>query len=210
MSRLRNYGRWQNQHAPRYNETRNTVARIGGNMNAGFFDNVAALIEQARQFVGRTANLTMCVTYFEVGRMIVEEEQGGEERAKYGRRLLDELSVYLNSRVGKGYSVATLRNIRQFYQTYQLRIQQTMFSELQPRKQSEKQQTLFSVLTGTALSQKGQATLFESYPFALSWSHYLVLMRIKDEQERRFYEIEATKHQWNVHFVQQQSCSTLG
>ena len=61
-------------------------------MTDKFFENVASLIEQARAHVGRTADLTMCVTYFEVGRMIVEQEQDGEARAKYGKKLLAELS----------------------------------------------------------------------------------------------------------------------
>ena len=204
-------------------------------MNEGFFDNVAALIEQARKFVGRTANLTMCATYFEVGRMIIEEEQGGEERAKYGRKLLGELSAYLSKRVGKGFSETNLRNARKFYQVYALSIQQTLSAELGDEQQKKIQQTmsaesgdatnnpiqqsmlaesgkhqaLISALTGTAISQKGQATLFESYPFTLSWSHYLILMRIKDEQERRFYEIEATKRQWDVRYLQRQYGSSL-
>ena len=52
---------------------------------ATFFESVAKIIENARSFVGRTANLTMCITYYEIGRMIVEEEQGGETRAEYGK-----------------------------------------------------------------------------------------------------------------------------
>ena len=167
--------------------------------------------------------------------MIIEEEQGGEERAKYGRKLLGELSAYLSKRVGKGFSETNLRNARKFYQVYAPSIQQTMSAELGDEQQnkiqqtmsaksdgatnnqiqqslvaeSEKRQTLFSVMTGTAVSQKGQAALFESYPFTLSWSHYLILMRIKDEQERRFYEIEATKHQWDVRYLQSQYGSSL-
>ena len=54
----------------------------------GFFDSVAKLVEQARAHIGRTADLTMCVTYYEIGRMIVEQEQGGKARAEYGRGLL--------------------------------------------------------------------------------------------------------------------------
>ena len=83
-----------------------------------FFENVARIIEQARRFVGRTADLTMCVTYFEIGRMIVEEEQGGKDRAEYGRGLLAELSAFLNGRFKKGFSETNLRNARKFYQVY--------------------------------------------------------------------------------------------
>ena len=75
-----------------------------------FFSSVAAIIEQARAYVGRTVDLTMCVTYFEIGRMIVEQEQDGKARAEYGRGLLKELSTYLNGRFGKGFSVANLKN----------------------------------------------------------------------------------------------------
>ena len=171
-----------------------------------FFDNVVRLVKQARSHVGRTADLTMCVTYYEIGRMIVEEEQGGQSRAEYGRGLLKELSNYLSARIGKGFSVATLRNARQFYLTYAPSIQQTMFSELSPGTKSENQQTLFSVLGS---SQKGQISLSKIYPFSLGWSHYLVLMRIENPDERRFYEIEATRQQWTVRQLKRQYGSSL-
>ena len=61
------------------------VAEIKRKGDFDFFENVAHIIEKARRFVGRTADLTMCVTYFEIGRMIVEEEQGGNARAEYGK-----------------------------------------------------------------------------------------------------------------------------
>ena len=96
----------------------------------GFFDSVASLIEQARKYVGRRANLAICVTYFEIGRRIVEEEQGGEARAKYGRRLLTELSEFLVKRFGKGFSKTTLKNARTFYKIYSPSIQQLMILTL--------------------------------------------------------------------------------
>jgi predicted nuclease of restriction endonuclease-like (RecB) superfamily len=55
----------------------------------------------------------------------------------------------------------------------------------------------------------GQALLAQSYPFTLSWTHYLILMRIKDEQERRFYEIESAKQQWTYRQLQRQYGSSL-
>jgi predicted nuclease of restriction endonuclease-like (RecB) superfamily len=168
--------------------------------NDTFFDNVAKTIEQARAHIGRTADLTMCATYFEIGRMIVEEEQGGKVRAKYGRGLLKELSAYLNSRIGKGFSESTLRNARKFYQIYAPSIQQTLFAEF-PKGES---------LTTLINSGTKEQTLFaELHPFILSWSHYLILMRIEDEHERRFYEIEATKQQWTFRQLQRQYNSSL-
>lgn len=177
-----------------------------------FFENVAAIIEQARRFVGRTADLTMCVTYFEVGRMIVEEEQGGKARAEYGRKLLAELSGFLSGRVGKGFSESTLRNARKFYQTYSPSIQQAMLAEFaneENEEEKQSRQTLFSLSQKLGENKISQAMLTESYPFQLSWSHYLVLMRIKNEDERRFYEIEAAKQQWTYRFMQRQYGSSL-
>ena len=176
---------------------------------AAFFEGVARVIEKARAYVGRTADLTMCLTYFEVGRMIVEEEQGGKARAEYGRGLLKELSTFLNKRVGKGFSVATLRNARQFYQTYSPSIQQTKFSELSPGEATEKQQTMFSVFDWDNIPSIRQTMSDESYPFTISWSHYLILMRIKNEHERRFYEIEAKRQQWTFRQLQRQYGSSL-
>jgi len=142
-----------------------------------FFENVAQIIEKARSYIGRTADLTMCITYFEIGRMIVEEEQGGNARAEYGKGLLTTLSVYLSERVGKGFSESTLKNARKFYQIYEPTIRQAM--------------------------------LAESYPFSVSWTHYLILMRIKDSNARRFYEIESVNQQWTYRELKRQFDSSL-
>jgi len=165
-----------------------------------FFENVAQIIEKARAFVGRTADITMCLTYFEVGRMIVEEEQGGKARAEYGKGMLAGLSAFLNERVGKGFSESTLRNARKFYQVYSPSIQQTMFAELQKTQ---------SVSDFFDIKQKEQSLFTESIPFSLGWSHYLILMRIANEDERHFYEIEAARQQWTYRKLQREYGSSL-
>ena len=178
-------------------------------INNGFFGKVVKIIEQARAHVGRIADLTMCVTYFEVGRIIVEEEQGGKARAKYSRGLLKELSSFLGERFGKGYSVSTLTNARKFYQAYAPAISQTLFAKLEAGKTAKKSQTLFAKFKSKGVALTGQALSAEAYPFTLSWSHYLILMRIDNEQERRFYEIEATRQQWTFRQLQRQYGSSL-
>ena len=170
-----------------------------------FFGGVAAIIEQARAYVGRTADLAMCVTYFEVGRLIVEQEQSGKARAEYGRGLLKELSKYLNGRFGRGFSEANLKNFRQFYQIYSPMIRQAMPAQSETRKG----QSLISVFVGKNSPSNRQSLISESYPFALSWTHYLILIRIKNEQERHFYEIEAVNQQWTVRQLQRQYGSSL-
>ena len=151
-----------------------------------FFENVASLIEQARSFAGRTVDLTMGITYFEVGRMIVEEEQGGKAKAKYGTKLLEELSQYLKKQIGRGFSATNLRNARKFYLTYQHQIQQTR--------------------SGISIQQMTSA---EFNPFKLGWSHYQILMRIKDENARNFYEIESIEQQWSVEELKRNYHSSL-
>ena len=169
-----------------------------------FFDRVAVVIEQARTYVGRTADLTMCVAYFEIGRVIVEEEQGGLARAQFGKGLLKELSAYLNGRVGKGFSESTLKNARKFYQVYAPSIGQTLFAQLGNDSQSQQ-----LALAGRPAALKSQTLFAESYPFRLGWSHYLILMRIENADERRFYEIEAANQQWTFRQLQRQYASSL-
>ena len=170
----------------------------------GFFDRVAVIIEQSRTYVGRTADLTMCVAYFEIGRMIVEEEQGGQARAQFGRGLLKELSNYLNGRVGKGFSESTLKNARKFYQVYAPSIGQTMFAKLENNSKNKQLSP-----TSWPAGPKSQTLFAESYPFRLGWSHYLILMRIENADERRFYEIEAASQNWTFRQLQRQYASSL-
>ena len=72
-----------------------------------FFDKITSLLHHARKSVVHTVNKTMVYTYFEIGRIIVEEEQKGKERAKYGKYLLKELSIRLNSEFSKGFLLLT-------------------------------------------------------------------------------------------------------
>ncbi|RTY73235.1 DUF1016 N-terminal domain-containing protein [Flavobacterium sp. LS1R10] len=86
--------------------------------NKILFSQVVALLQNTRQQVLRTVNSTMVYTYFEMGRMIVEEEQSGKERAECGKQLLKGLSEQLTIQFGKGFSIRNLEQIKQFYITY--------------------------------------------------------------------------------------------
>lgn len=88
---------------------------------------VSDLLTEARKRVLQTINHTMVLTYFEIGRMIVEEEQNGKERADYGSQLIAELSLNLTNEFGKGFSVTNLQQMRQFYSVYSK--QQTLSAE---------------------------------------------------------------------------------
>ena len=80
-----------------------------------FYSEIKEILVNAKNKVYQTINTTMTQTYFEIGRRIVEEEQGGENRAKYGKALLKNLSIELSKEFGKGYSVDNLENMRKFF-----------------------------------------------------------------------------------------------
>lgn len=85
---------------------------------ASLSERVIALVEGARQKVATAANLAQVYTNYEIGRQIVEEEQGGKRRAGYGEKIIEDLSAKLTARFGRGWSVRNLRVIRQFYVEY--------------------------------------------------------------------------------------------
>lgn len=164
--------------------------------NSHLFDRIADLIESSRKKVASTINLTMVYTYFEIGRMIIDDEQQGSLRAEYAKSVLKELSANLSDKFGRGFSERNLRNMRQFFITYaQTQIQQKPSAE----SQSTENKT-------DAIWQKPSAKLPS---FALNWSHYLVLMRIENPDERRFYEIEASNQQWSEPQLSRQYHSSL-
>ncbi|WP_373709125.1 DUF1016 N-terminal domain-containing protein [Kaistella sp.] len=99
--------------------------------NIQLLKNISALLENARKKVVVAVNQTMVLTYFEIGRMIVEDEQGGENRAEYGKNLLKDLSVHLTEKFGKGFSETNLRQMRNFHIFYSEQIQQTPSAVLQ-------------------------------------------------------------------------------
>ncbi len=82
------------------------------------YNKVSELLRQARSSVVRAVNKTMVLTYFEIGEMIVEEEQNGKGRAGYGQQLVDELSQRLSKEFGKGFSSTNVKQMRSFYLIY--------------------------------------------------------------------------------------------
>jgi predicted GNAT family N-acyltransferase len=88
------------------------------NNQIDFYKKVSNLLKEARESVVRTVNNTMVYTYLEIGRMIIEEEQNGNERAEYGKQILKELSNRLITEFGKGFSVTNLQQMKNFYNIY--------------------------------------------------------------------------------------------
>lgn len=89
------------------------------------YNKISSILEESRKFVATTVNTAMVQTYFEIGRLIVEEEQHGNVRAEYGKETLKNLSIKLTANYGKGFSQRNLEQMRQFYLVYSTQIPQT-------------------------------------------------------------------------------------
>lgn len=155
--------------------------------NQKFYQDISRLLDSARKQAKTAVNTAMVYTYYEIGRRIVEEEQHGENRAAYGKQLLQGLSDHLTKEFGKGFSLTNLKQFRQFYTIYvNDQISHTLSDQ-------------FTNLPAVSTGRK----------FFLSWSHYLKLMRIKNMDERHFYEIEAARNDWSLSELKRQYDSSL-
>lgn len=149
---------------------------------------VIDLLEAARRTAARAVNAVLTGTYWQIGRWIVELEQAGSQRAQYGERLLQRLSVDLTKRFGRGFSVDNLEIMRRFYVAYL----PVSISETASRK---------SALNKSETRSRKSAGLILPTPseqFPLPWSHYVRLLSVENEQARAFYETEALRGGWTV------------
>lgn len=156
-------------------------------MENNFFERVGNLLEKARKNTKTAINISMVYTYYEIGRMIVKEEQNGSDRAEYGKHIIENLSAYLTDHFGKGYSTDNLKLMRRFYMVY---------------SNDTIGETLFPQFKNLPTTDNGRR-------FFLSWSHYLKLMRIDNVDERHFYEIEAVRNDWSLAEMKRQFNSAL-
>lgn len=173
---------------------------------AGVHADIVSLLEAARQAAARSVNALMTATYWEIGRRIVEFEQGGQERAAYGEALIERLSADLSTRFGRGFSRQNLWQMRLFYAAWSTawvpspssapartrRIPQTPSGE---SASARKLQTVPG--TSPDLQAIAQA-------FPLPWSAYVRLLSVKSPQARAFYETEALRGGWSVRQLDRQ------
>jgi len=155
--------------------------------DAQFISDIKAIVYTAKQKAYQAADIYQVVSNWLVGRRIVEQEQHGQERAQYGKHIIELASETLTAEFGKGYSIVNIKSFRKFYLTFSdLLIGQT------PSAQSE------NGLTIKGQSVSAELELAKILPSNLSWSHYERLMRIKNEDERDWYMREAAGESWSV------------
>lgn len=137
---------------------------------------ITEVLETSRRSAVRAVNAVMTATYWQIGRRIVESEQGGAGRAAYGKALLKRLAADLTSRFGRGFSERNLEQMRLFYIGWP--ISQTVSAKSDPGGWTEM--------------------------FPLSWSHYVRLLGVRNKHARAFYETEALRGGWTVRQMERQ------
>lgn len=133
------------------------------------FKQIKILVNSSKNKIYSMVNTEMLNLYWNIGKIIMKI-QDGEKRAKYGDKVLEELSIKLTKEFGKGFSIRNLRRMRKFYSLFEIRT--TLMSEL-------------------------------------SWSHYLELIKINDNNKRNFYMLETINSKWSVRELQRQRDSLL-
>ena len=137
---------------------------LSTNQTDDTYKEIRSYIVSAKQQIYKAVNSSMVEAYWNIGKKIYEV-CGENDRAAYGKQVLNDISNKLTAEFGKGFSVPNLRKMRQFYIMFQKR--------------------------STVLSE-------------LSWSHYELLIRVRDDNSRTFYAIECVKSSWSVRQLQRQ------
>ena len=150
---------------------------MANELNMQIINDISHILRQAQANAYRSINQAMVQAYWLVGKRIVDEEQQGEAKAAYGKRVIKSLSAALQAEFGKGFSERNIENMRAFYLQYP--IPQTVSAELQ------------------------------TPDFQLSWSHYQMLLRVENKEERAFYAIEAAQNNWSLRELKRQFDSAL-
>jgi len=149
-----------------YSESNTPSKQINSDtQTTSFYVSIKEILQTARNTAYKQVNFIMVEAYWNIGKQIVQEEQKGEDKAQYGTYLIKELAHKLTADFGKGFSSRNLRNMRQFYLTFQ------------------KWQTVSAKLT---------------------WSHYVLLLRVQSQDAREYYLSEALESNWSVKALERQ------
>jgi predicted nuclease of restriction endonuclease-like (RecB) superfamily len=152
---------------------------------------IVALLETARRAIARSINAAMTAAYWEIGRRIVEFEQGGAERAAYGDALVERLAQDLTQSFGRGFSRQNLGQMRAFYRAWPT---QKICQTLSGKSGAVHPQSLHST--------DGISDLAKAFP--LPWSAYVRLLSVRSELARCFYEEETLRGGWSVRQLERQ------
>jgi predicted nuclease of restriction endonuclease-like (RecB) superfamily len=174
---------------------------------------VVELLDVARRASARVVNSLMTATYWEIGRRIVEHEQGGEKRAGYGEEVVRRISDDLTRRFGRGFGPAQVAAMRQFHQAFPLPDNfQSVIGKSDNLQSAIGESSLSIVPAPIGQSVIGQFSAHSSVKyspalerlgqiarvFPLPWTHYVRLLRVRNALAREFYARETLAGGWSV------------
>jgi predicted nuclease of restriction endonuclease-like (RecB) superfamily len=168
--------------------------------------------ETAQTQVARSVNTAHVKANWLIGRQIVEAQQGGKRRAKYGDQILNYLSENLSRDYGTGFSVSSLRYMRLFYQSYSnlLQIHHPVGDEslISPIHHAVRDESIIAKEhpAGSQFPVNWKPGNLHS---SLSWHHYRMLLKVDVIEARNFYEIEAIRNNWSGRQLERQIDSLL-
>lgn len=173
---------------------------------AAVHGDIVALLEGAHRAAARSVNALMTASYWEIGRRIVELEQGGQARAEYGESLLLRLATDLSARFGSGFSRRNLQQMRLFYLAWPPEKIWKTPSAKSPIPQIR--QTPSSEFSGAPISETPSRNFIDlpalAQAFPLPWSAYVRLLSVRNPQARAFYQTEALRCGWSVRQLDRQ------
>lgn len=169
---------------------KNRIIASGKGEYGALLGKIAEIITGARARIVRDIDATQVYAYWLIGKAIIENEQRGRSRAKYGQQTLINLSRDLVTHFGKGFSVDNLQNMRRLYIEFPniSKIYETLSRKSEKRRYREKSEALSRIL---------------------SWSHYCELLKEDNLNARAFYEIEAIENGWSMRELRRQMDSLL-
>jgi predicted nuclease of restriction endonuclease-like (RecB) superfamily len=159
------------------------------NIRAG----IVELLKRARSATARNVNSIMTAVYWEIGRRIVNSEQGGAVRASYGDELIKQLANDLSAQFGRGFGVVNLSQMRRFFLTWPTK------GIFQTPSENSSTPMLINDIWAASLS----VTLLANQ-FPLPWSAYVRLLSVRIPEARTFYETETLRSGWSVRQLDRQ------
>jgi len=189
-----------------------------------FYEDIKQILDKARSAAFRTVNFLMVESYWNIGRLIVEEEQKGKKRAEYGKYLIKELSESLTKDFGKGFDVSNLRYIRLFYLAFPISdaVRHTFkyeknsnihaVSDESKKQKNKKLNAVSSQFPEQSIQDAARHEFVDLKSYLrpeLSWTHYRILLKLEKEEARYFYMNEAANSNWSTRELERQINSLL-
>jgi len=158
------------------------------------YSQIRQILDTARSSSYKAVNFLMVQSYWQIGKLIVEEEQNGSNRAKYGEELIKQLAERLKKDFGKGFTETNLKYFRQFYNTFPISHALSDKSKIQKSHAPSDE---------TAIQKSDSAMQIPQ----LSWTHYRTLLKVTNKEARAFYIKECIENNWSTRELERQIAS---